>query len=256
MPGANPATARNPTANPSSQAPRSSPRQSEIAPSAANAAAKVKPNERFDAAGASSGRHNVSCEDPERRRARRHAYSPSVLIDGGILIRSPYRGRGTKRPRNGRDRDRAPPRWFGQRARNPANCSAILDRRTESPAPRGVQTRSQRRSSGCHVVGPCPARRDRSSGARSRPRSAKDNGPSPEGTRDRVCRPIRSPGRARSPGPDRTPPVPGRDHRRCIRSGSDPVRPPSEPGRVRRNGSKFSMGSSTRSIASRRLRSR
>src|SRR5271166_3522887 len=68
MPGANPATARNPTANPSSQAPRfSPPRQSEIAPSAANAPAKVKPNERFDETGASSGRHNVSCEDPKRR---------------------------------------------------------------------------------------------------------------------------------------------------------------------------------------------
>src|SRR5271165_688070 len=79
MPGANPATVRNPTANPSSQTPRSSPRQSEIAPSAANAPAMVKPNERFDDTGASSGRHNVSCEDPERRPL---VVRLLVLIDG------------------------------------------------------------------------------------------------------------------------------------------------------------------------------
>src|SRR5271154_4077883 len=95
MSGANPATVRNPTANPSSQAPRSSPRQSEIAPSTANAAAKVKPNERFDDMGASSGLHNVSCEDPERRPLL-VMRGPSV--DVGILIRAPYRGRGRRVP--------------------------------------------------------------------------------------------------------------------------------------------------------------
>src|SRR5580700_2249541 len=95
--GANPATARNPTASPSSQAPRSSPRQSEIPPSAANAPAKIRPNERFDETGASSGRHNVSCDDPERgplvvmragfqSRLTVASYQGSLLASGGRTV--------------------------------------------------------------------------------------------------------------------------------------------------------------------------